>query len=100
MSALYDMTLGLVAFGDIAREVALRAKPFGLKILAFDPIVDKKTADSYGVTMAGLSDVSQMAVRRRTVRNIANALIGEWPSTRDLLNPEVEQKFRPVPSAP
>jgi D-3-phosphoglycerate dehydrogenase len=195
MSSLYEMTLGLLAFGEIAREVALRAKPFGLKIIAFDPFVEQRTADSYGVTMvgfdellaqadivsvhaplmkktvhllgerefglmkptaylintargpvidqvaliaalqagriagagldvyerepletesplltmdnviltphmAGLSDVSQMAVRRRTVRNIANALIGEWPPTRDLVNPKVKENLRQVPPSP
>lgn len=44
--------------------------------------------------MGGLSDVSQMAARRRTARNIANALIGEWPSTADLVNPTVKEHLR------
>ncbi len=192
MAALYEMTLGLVAFGEIAREVAKRAKAFGFRIIAFDPLVEQKTADPYGVTMvglddllsqadivsihaplmkktfhligerefalmkptayvintargpvidqtalivalrerrisgagldvfereplpsdsplltmenviltphmAGLSNVSQMAVRRRTAHNVANALIGEWPPTRDLVNPKVKENLRRVP---
>lgn len=40
ISRLKGMTLGLVGFGRIAREVALRAASFGLKILFFDPNVD------------------------------------------------------------
>ena len=32
-------TLGLVAFGNIARQVAQRAQAFGLRVLAFDPYV-------------------------------------------------------------
>jgi D-3-phosphoglycerate dehydrogenase len=191
LSALYEMTLGLVAFGEIAREMATRATPFGFRIIAFDPLVEQKVADPYGVTMvsldellaqadivsvhaplmketfhllgarefnlmkptayvintargpvidqtaliaalrerriagagldvfepeplpadsplltmenviltphmAGLSNVSQMAVRRRTARNVAKALIGEWPPTRDLVNPQVKENLRRV----
>ena len=36
---VYGKTLGLVGFGGIAREVALRAKVFGMHILAFDPFL-------------------------------------------------------------
>jgi D-3-phosphoglycerate dehydrogenase len=42
-------SLGLVGFGRIARAVALRAKPFGLKIFAFDPYVKKADFDEYSV---------------------------------------------------
>jgi D-3-phosphoglycerate dehydrogenase len=36
---LVGRTLGLVGFGNIAREVAARAAAFGLEILYFDPFV-------------------------------------------------------------
>lgn len=36
---LYGKILGLVGFGRIAREVAIRAKAFGMQILAYDPFV-------------------------------------------------------------
>jgi D-3-phosphoglycerate dehydrogenase / 2-oxoglutarate reductase len=189
LAACYEMTLGLIAFGEIAREVAARAKPFGFRILASDPYVDQATADKYGVELvgldellqrsdlvsvhaplsdgtfhllsakefalmkptayvintargglidqqalitaleagqiagaaldvfereplepdsplakmenvfltphtAGVSDSSQIETRRRTSRNIANALVGEWPETRDLVNPEVKGRGR------
>ena len=47
--------------------------------------------------MAGLSDADQVAVRSRPARNVANALVGEWAPTRDLVNPAVENNPRPVP---
>jgi (S)-sulfolactate dehydrogenase len=36
---LMGMTLGLIGFGSIAREVANRATAFGMRIVAFDPFV-------------------------------------------------------------
>ena len=185
MPATYEMTLGLIAFGEIGREVAVRAKPFGFTLIACDPFVAPSVAERYGVTLvgldellgradiisvhaplaketfhmlgerefalikptayvintargavidqaaliaalragriagagldvferepleaasplaamdnviltphtAGMSDSSQIAVRHRTARNIATALIGEWPETRDLINPHVK----------
>jgi D-3-phosphoglycerate dehydrogenase len=185
MPAPSEMTLGLIAFGEIGREVALRAKPFGFRLLAHDPFVAAAQAERYGVTLvgldellaqadivsvhapltaktryllgarefalmkptayvlntargpvidqgaliaalqagriagagldvferepleadsplvgmenvlltphtAGMSDSSQIAVRHRTARNIAAALTGAWPETRDLLNPQVK----------
>ncbi len=43
--------LGLVGFGMIAREVAARARAFGMKIHTYDPIgLDPETAERYGAT--------------------------------------------------
>ncbi len=185
MPAVYEMTLGLIAFGEIAREVAARARPFGFTLLAYDPFVEASAAAPFGVSLvgldelltradivsvhapltkatfhllgerelglmkptayvintargplidqaaliaalkagriagagldvfergpleaesplvgldnvlltphtAGVSDSSQIAVRRRTAGNIARALVGDWPQTRDLINPQVK----------
>jgi len=38
-SELYKKTLGLLGIGRIATEVAIRAKAFGMKVLAYDPYV-------------------------------------------------------------
>jgi len=185
MPAPYEMTLGLIAFGEIGREVAARAKPFGFTVIAHDPFVAPAVAEGYGVALvgldellqradivsvhaplskqtfhllgarefglmkrtayvintargavidqealiaalhagriagagldvfereplesdspltrmeqvlltphtAGMSDSSQVAVRHRTARNIAAALVGQWPETRDIINPQVK----------
>lgn len=193
MPAPYEMTLGLIAFGEIGREVAVRAKPFGFSLVAHDPFVAPEVATRYGVTWvgldellersdivsvhapltkrtfhllgarefalmkrtayvvntargavidqaalisalqsrtiagagldvferepleadsplagmenviltphtAGMSDSSQVAVRQRTARNIAAALVGRWPETRDLINPQVKTHPRQRPA--
>ncbi len=193
MPAPYELTLGLIAFGEIGREVAARAQPFGFTLIAHDPFVAPAVAEAYGVTLvgldellrradivsvhaplskdtfhllgarefalmkptayvintargavidqaaliaalqtgciagagldvfereplepdsplarmdnvvltphtAGMSDSSQVAVRHRTARNIAAALAGAWPETRDLINPAVKAHPRQRPA--
>ena len=39
-SEIYGKVLGLIGFGDIAQQVAVRAKTLGMKITAHDPYVD------------------------------------------------------------
>lgn len=36
---VYQKTLGLVGFGNIAKQVAVRARGFSMKVLAYDPFV-------------------------------------------------------------
>ena len=43
-SELCGKTLGLVGIGRIAREVALRAKAFGMRVIAYDKYVEKSEA--------------------------------------------------------
>jgi D-3-phosphoglycerate dehydrogenase len=49
MRRLRGLTLGLVAFGHIARMVADRARGFGLQLIAFDPYVDGPAMAKLGV---------------------------------------------------
>jgi D-3-phosphoglycerate dehydrogenase len=51
------LTVGLIGFGVIARLTAERLRPFGFKVLAYDPFVEQSVADHYGVTMASFDDV-------------------------------------------
>jgi len=48
---LYGQTLGLVSFGNIGRTMSKIAAGFDLRIIACDPFVSQKDADSWGVTM-------------------------------------------------
>jgi D-3-phosphoglycerate dehydrogenase len=57
IGGLTDETLGLLSFGDIAREVARRAQAFHLKVVAFDPYVDPRVAKDLSVEFASLDDV-------------------------------------------
>jgi D-3-phosphoglycerate dehydrogenase / 2-oxoglutarate reductase len=54
---LRHCTLGLVGFGRIARLVALRARSFGLKIIVFDPLLDRQECISHGAEMVTFNEL-------------------------------------------
>lgn len=54
---LIGQTLGFIAFGHVARAVALRARAFGLHMLAYDPFVEELVMTPYGVEPASLTEV-------------------------------------------
>ena len=58
---LMGQTLGFIAFGHVARQVALRAKPFGLRLVAYDPYVEELVLSSYGVEPVTLDELLAMS---------------------------------------
>ena len=51
---LWGKTLGLVGFGRIGREVALRADAFGMAVVAFDPYITAAAAQAANVKLMKL----------------------------------------------
>lgn len=49
---LYEKTLGIIGFGRIGQLVAERAKGFGMKLIAYDPMVSASRFEELGVTRA------------------------------------------------
>ena len=54
---LRGQTLGFVGFGHVPRAVALRARPFGLRLLAYDPYLEEAVMLRAGVEPAGLHEL-------------------------------------------
>ncbi|MGE0719097.1 MAG: C-terminal binding protein [Alphaproteobacteria bacterium] len=54
---LMGQTLGFIGFGRVARATAERAKPFGLRLIAYDPFIDELTISGTGVQPASLTEV-------------------------------------------
>jgi D-3-phosphoglycerate dehydrogenase / 2-oxoglutarate reductase len=81
---LMGQTLGFVAFGHVARAVALRARPFGLRMLAYDPYVEELVMSQYGVEPASLSEMLQQS----------DIITMHAPSTPDAHHMLREEHFR------
>ena len=56
---LLGQTLGFISFGHIARATAMRAAPFGVRMLAYDPYVEELVMTRYGVEPVGLTELLQ-----------------------------------------
>lgn len=54
---LMGQTLGFISFGRVARAVARRAAPFGLRMIAYDPFVEEMLISDHGVLPATLNEV-------------------------------------------
>jgi D-3-phosphoglycerate dehydrogenase len=54
---LMGQTLGFISFGRVARAVAKRAAPFGLRMMAYDPFIQETLMYDHGVMPATLSEV-------------------------------------------
>jgi len=57
VNPLKELTVGIVAFGRIGREVASRLKPFKCRVLVFDPAVDASEIKAAGFTPARLDEL-------------------------------------------
>jgi D-3-phosphoglycerate dehydrogenase len=81
---LMGQTLGFVAFGHVARAVALRARPFGVRMLAYDPYIEELVMSQYGVEPASLTEVLQQS----------DIVSMHAPSTPDAFHLLREEHFR------
>lgn len=58
---LFGKTLGLIGLGKIGKEVAFRAKAFGMKVITFDPVVSSDVISESGVQLVGLEDIWRLS---------------------------------------
>ena len=49
---LHGQTCGIIAFGNIARQFAIRAQALGMRVLAYDPYLDDAVFAEHGVERA------------------------------------------------
>lgn len=58
---LFGKTLGVVGLGRIGTEVAERAIAMGMKVLAYDPLLNEERAKRLGVTLATVEEICRHA---------------------------------------
>jgi D-3-phosphoglycerate dehydrogenase len=81
---LMGLTLGLIAFGHVARAVAVRARGFGVRLLAYDPYVDELIMSQHGVEPASLTELLQRS----------DVVSMHAPATADAYHLLTEEHFR------
>jgi D-3-phosphoglycerate dehydrogenase len=81
---LWGQTLGLISFGHVARAVAVRARPFGLRILAYDPYINETVMTQLDVEPVALADL----LRRSDIVSM------HAPSTASAYHLLTEEHFR------
>ena len=85
---LLEKTIGIIGMGRIGREVAIRAKAFGMKIIGFDLHWDEKFAGEHDVKRAhSLDDLFKEADYISLHTNLT-------PETRDLISAKSIAKMK------
>ncbi len=85
---LHGKTLGVIGFGRLGQEVAVRAQAFGMQVLAYDPYVDLSFARERGVEMVGFEELLARA-------DVVAPLTSLTPQTRHILNAAAFAKMKP-----
>lgn len=86
---LHGKCLGVVGFGRIGQEVARRALAFGMRVVAFDPLVGAGVAASMGVRLEGFLCVVQEA-------DFLTLHVPLLPETRHLIDEAVLRRMKPT----
>lgn len=81
-------TLGLIGFGNIARQVALRGAAFGMRVLYYDPFVEEGQFDVPGKKME-LHDMLKEA-------DYVSVHAPLMPQTRKMMNDEAFSRMKPT----
>jgi len=79
MLALKDLTVGIVAFGRIGREVASRLRAFKCRVLASDPVVPAADIERAGCKPVSLDELLKTS-------DIVTLHCPSTPATRKLMN--------------
>lgn len=84
---LHNKTLGVIGLGKIGREVAIRSKSFGMKVIGFDPVLSEDVASKFGIELLSL----ELLLSRSDIITVHVPLTEE---TKYLLNEESLKKCK------
>jgi D-3-phosphoglycerate dehydrogenase len=85
---LLEKTIGIIGFGRIGKEVAVRARAFGMKSIALDPHFDEKFGGEHGVRRANsLDEIFKESDYISLHTNLT-------PETRDMINSKSIAKMK------
>jgi len=84
---LHNKTLGIIGFGKIGREVAVRSKAFGMNVFAYDPLVSEEVAADYGIVLVELDVIFEKS-------DIISVHVPLNDETRNLISAESLKKCK------
>ena len=82
-----EMTFGLIGFGRISQNMALKLLPFGFKIIAHDPYVSESFMATCGVRKVNLDTLIKES-------NLVDVMCPYTPETHHLINEEALRNMR------
>jgi D-3-phosphoglycerate dehydrogenase len=85
---LNQLTLGIIGFGRVGREVARKAKPFGLIVAAYDPYLTPEAIAAHVVAPMALEEIVESA-------DVLSLHVPLTPETANLLNAERISRMKP-----
>ena len=86
---LYGKKLGIAGYGAIGREVAVRAKAFGMEILAYDPFMPEEVIKADGAIPVDLDTML-------TESDMVSIHLPVLDSTRNMVNKDWFSKMKPT----
>lgn len=86
---LYGKTLGLIGLGRIGAQVAKRAKAFGMRVLAFDPLINAERAAEADVELVAFDDLLAEA-------DFLSIHAPRTPETELLIDGEAFERMKPT----
>jgi D-3-phosphoglycerate dehydrogenase len=88
MKALRDLTVGVVGFGRIGREVVRRLRAFKCRVVVHDPAVPGADVRAHGCEPAGLDDVIRQA-------DVLTLHCPSTPQTRRMIRRDTLARMKP-----
>ena len=85
---LYGKKLGIAGYGAIGREVAVRAKAFGMEILAYDPYLNPEIILADGAKPVSLDEMLAES-------DMISIHLPVIPATKDVVNKDWFHKMKP-----
>lgn len=86
---LYGKKMGIAGYGAIGREVAVRARAFGMEVLAYDPYLDPEKIKADGAVPTDLDTMLSES-------DMVSIHLPVIPATKDTVNKEWFDKMKPT----
>ena len=86
---LYGKKLGIAGYGAIGREVAVRAKAFGMEILAYDPYLPAEKIEADGARAVDLDTMLSES-------DMVSIHLPVVPATKNIVNKDWFSKMKPT----